>query len=169
MHVGFASAWAEVSTTVLAGVAASRAAYPTYRVISVGHSLGGALATLAGAYMREAGHPVDIYTYGAPRVGNSVFATFVTETQAGNEYRVTHTDDPVPKLPPMTTGYRHLSPEYWITNEEVEVSAADVQVCNGYATLECNAGTMSANQTAHVWYFGHTSGCGSDTWVMPLK
>ncbi|KAK3316909.1 Alpha/Beta hydrolase protein [Apodospora peruviana] len=169
VHVGFASAWEEVEDQVIAGVAAARAANPTYSLVVTGHSLGGAVATLATACLRQAGHPADLYTYGSPRVGNIIFAQFVTE-QAGNEYRVTHTDDPVPKLPPITLNYAHTSPEYWITTDENEVvSASEITVCNGYTTLDCNAGALGVNATAHVWYFGHTSGCGPDEIILPLK
>ncbi|KAM7183476.1 Alpha/Beta hydrolase fold [Rhypophila sp. PSN 637] len=170
VHAGFASAWSEVSAVVLAGVASARAANPPYTVVSTGHSLGGAIATLAAAYLREAGHPTDLYTYGSPRVGNSVFAKHVTETQGlGAEYRVTHTDDPVPKLPPITTNYRHLSPEYWINTDNNAIAASQIEVCTGYATLGCNAGTLGANATAHVWYFGHISGCGPEELILPLR
>ncbi|KAK4217582.1 Alpha/Beta hydrolase protein [Rhypophila decipiens] len=171
VHAGFASAWSEVSAVVLTGVASARAANPTYSVISTGHSLGGAVATLAAAYLREAGHPTDLYTYGSPRVGNFVFAEYVTETQGGlgAEYRVTHTDDPVPKLPPIATNYRHLSPEYWINTDTDAVAASQIEVCTGYATLGCNAGTLGANATAHVWYFGPISGCGPDELILPFE
>ncbi len=82
-------------------------------MVATGHSLGGAVATLAAAYLRAAGNAVDLYTYGSPRVGNDAFANFVS-AQAGLEIRVTHLDDPVPRLPPLLFSYRHTSPEYWL-------------------------------------------------------
>ncbi|KAM7211157.1 Alpha/Beta hydrolase fold [Rhypophila decipiens] len=161
VHAGFASAWSEPPPA---------RQNPTYTVVATGHSLGGAVATLAAAYLREAGHPTDLYTYGSPRVGNSIFAEYVTETQGlGAEYRVTHTEDPVPKLPPIATSYRHLSPEYWINTDNDAIAASQIEVCTGYATLGCNAGTLGANATAHVWYFGPISGCGPDEPILPLR
>lgn len=135
-----------------------------------GHSLGGAIATLAAAYLRQAGHPCDLYPYGSPRVGNLALASFIT-AQEGNEYRITHTDDPVPKLPPITLNYRHISPEYWINTENVEVMAEDVEVCSGFANLTgCNAGTGLGNNnaTAHVWYYGKIPACFAGELEIPI-
>ena len=44
-------------------------------VIVCGHSLGGAIATIAAVYLLEAGiSQINLYTYGSPRVGDSDFA-----------------------------------------------------------------------------------------------
>lgn len=57
-----------------------------------GHSLGGALATLAGAALR----PRAIYSFGAPRLGDAAFAAAL----AAPLHRVVHGRDVVPELPP---------------------------------------------------------------------
>ncbi|KAM7205874.1 Alpha/Beta hydrolase fold [Rhypophila sp. PSN 637] len=159
VHLGFAAAWEESSAAVIAGIQAAKAANPSYKLVITGHSLGGAVGTLAAAYLRQLGYPADLYTYGSPRVGNEAFVKFVSE-QAGAEYRVTHTDDPVPKLPPLQANFRHTSPEYWITSKNnVVPSTTDVSVCTGYGTKDCNESTPGFNTTAHVWYFGPIAGC----------
>lgn len=65
----------------------------------VGHSLGGALASLTAEWI---GHryrkPVQLYTFGAPRVGMRGFATKSTFS-GGKIYRCTHGADPVPMVP----------------------------------------------------------------------
>ncbi len=65
----------------------------------VGHSLGGALATLTAEWVRiRYSRPVKLYTFGAPRAGLNGFAeksTFGCE----KIYRCTHGADPVPKVP----------------------------------------------------------------------
>lgn len=160
-HTGFLAGWLELSASVTAGVAAARKAHPGYAVATAGHSLGGAVATLAAAYLRAAGVPVDIYSYGSPRVGNDAFAAFVTG-QAGLEVRVTHLDDPVPKLPPILFGYRHTSPEYWLSTGDAHTTAytaANVQVCAGTANTNCNAGTGGLDVDAHLYYLGPISAC----------
>jgi hypothetical protein len=103
---------------------------------------------------------MDLYTYGSPRVGNLAFVTFVTN-QAGAEYRVTHADDPVPRVPPIVFSYRHTSPEYWIDPEDTErtVTASSVVVCQGYSNFNCNAGTSGLDIGAHQWYFEQTGAC----------
>lgn len=100
---------------------------------------------------------------GSPRVGNLAFAKFVTE-QTGAEYRATHYDDPVPRLPPIVLGYYHTSPEYWLeagpaTNIDYAISGIDI--CTGYANTSCNAGTGGFDGDAHEYYFQYM-GCGDD-------
>jgi hypothetical protein len=63
-------------------------------VYLTGHSLGGAIAQIMGLWLSEAGHNVQIYTFGSPKVSTTFF---------GNDpphYRVAIMSDPVPYLPP---------------------------------------------------------------------
>ncbi|KAI2615910.1 alpha/beta-hydrolase [Hypoxylon sp. NC1633] len=164
VHVGFLTAYEEISEDLLAGVAAAQAAQPSYKIIFTGHSLGGAVATLAAGFARDQGFAVDVYSYGSPRVGNEEFVEFVT-AQPGLETRVTHLDDPVPRLPPILLGYRHTSPEYWLsdgTSNTTEYAPADIEVCDGFANTDCNAGTFGLDVDAHLFYFEHISGCSPD-------
>ncbi|MEQ1533939.1 MAG: lipase family protein [Sideroxydans sp.] len=68
-----------------------------------GHSLGGALATLAAARHR----PSALYTFGSPRVGD---IDFVRSLQPMEEiiHRVVNPKDIVTTLPPEILGYRHI-------------------------------------------------------------
>lgn len=147
----------------MSGVKAARAQYPSYKIVVTGHSLGGAIATVATANLRAAGIAnIDMYTYGSPRVGNAAFVDFVS-AQPGLEIRVTHLDDPVPRLPPIIFGYRHTSPEYWLSTGDattVNYGTADVKVCTGNANTGCNAGTLGLDADAHNYYLGPIAGCG---------
>ena len=75
------------------------------RIAVVGHSLGGALATLAfssisSRYDLARFEPVGV-VFGAPRVGSTSFArAFQTVTAPGSFWRYEIAEDPVPKLPP---------------------------------------------------------------------
>lgn len=161
VHSGFWEAWTNTRAAVLAGVAEATSAHPGYKVVVTGHSLGAAVATLAAADLRVNGTSADLYNYGSPRVGNDIFANFVTN-QTGINVRVTHTDDPVANLPPNWIDYRHISPEYWIEQGDVNVMASDIEVLYGIANTDGNAGQPGFNTTAHVWYFGHISACEGD-------
>ncbi|KAI0380770.1 alpha/beta-hydrolase [Hypomontagnella monticulosa] len=164
VHTGFLTGYNEIEDDLLAGVAAATAAQPSYKIVFTGHSLGGAVSTVAAGYARAKGYAVDLYTYGSPRVGNAEFADFIT-AQPGAEFRVTHLDDPVPRLPPLLIDYRHTSPEFWLsdgTSNQTEFSVADVKVCDGNANTDCNAGTSGLDIDAHLFYFEHISGCGQD-------
>lgn len=68
----------------------------------VGHSLGGAIATLTADWLRASSSVAraNLYTFGSPRVGLSMFADKCTErVLASNIYRAHHETDPVPMLP----------------------------------------------------------------------
>ena len=72
-----------------------------HNVHCVGHSLGGALATLAAERIAAEGlgKPA-LYTFGSPRVGSGAFAQKLTASiSPGNIYRVYHKTDIVSMLP----------------------------------------------------------------------
>ncbi|MFC1750470.1 lipase family protein [Pseudomonadota bacterium] len=68
----------------------------------VGHSLGGALATLAADSLSHHGlaSNIKLYTFGCPRVGFEPFSRrLTTNIGANNIYRVYHNTDPVSMIP----------------------------------------------------------------------
>lgn len=72
---------------------------PVKGIHCVGHSLGGALAALTSEWIRHRYRKtVQLYTFGAPRVGMKGFAT---QSSFGEDriYRCTHGADPVPLVP----------------------------------------------------------------------
>lgn len=160
VHTGFQNAWIEIGASVKAAIASAAKANPGYKIVSTGHSLGGAVATLAAAYLRADGNAVDLYTYGSPRVGNEAFANFVS-AQAGAEWRVTHGDDPVPRLPPIIFGYRHTTPEYWLDGGSFDVTynLDEIIICEGSANVSCNGGTFGLDIIAHLRYLQDVSAC----------
>ena len=72
-----------------------------HTVHCVGHSLGGALATLTADWLKaNSSRNVKLYTFGSPRVGLELYAN-KTARAIGSEniYRVYHQTDPVPMVP----------------------------------------------------------------------
>lgn len=174
VHGGFLSSWTASKDQVTTSLTQARAANPGYQVIATGHSLGAAIATLAAADLRQQGFNIALvcisclydtltnckqYTYGSPMVGNSNFANFVTN-QGGGNFRVTHANDAVPKLPGYILDYRHVSPEYWVTTPSGQtVDPNAIKVSSGILDLWGNQGTFLASISDHLWYFNAISGC----------
>jgi len=75
-----------------------------FEIEAVGHSLGGALAILAG-YNDLADY---VTTFGAPRVGNTKFATVLSDFCIHRRY--VHDADIVPRVPFLALGFRHDGP-----------------------------------------------------------
>ena len=154
VHVGFWASWLQIRAAVITAVASAAARHPDFAVVVTGHSLGGAVGHLAASALRTMGVDCDLYTYGSPRVGNLVLTRFLG-SQAGAEYRVTHAADPVPRLPPLIFNYRHTSPEYWVYGADVNA----IRVCEGSASVGCNAGSRGFDIDAHSDYFGRIGAC----------
>ncbi|POR31024.1 Lipase [Tolypocladium paradoxum] len=161
IHAGFAEGWEDIAAAATGAMTTARSANPGYKFIITGHSLGGAVATLATAYLRRNGFAADAYTFGSPRVGNDHFANFMS-SQPGGQWRVTHRDDPVPRLPPIFLGYRHVSPEFWLASgkpSQNDYRISDIKTCPGIANTACNGGTFGFNVISHLLYLGDTAGC----------
>lgn len=75
-----------------------------------GHSLGGALATLAVAKLRlEQDEPVNgLYTYGAPRTGDRDFQRTFDADFMPQTFRYVNNSDIVTRVPFRTMGYSHV-------------------------------------------------------------
>ena len=74
----------------------------------VGHSLGGAVATIIAAHYAGRGKPVNLYTFGSPRVGG-MGSHKALEHRIGkqNIYRVAHDLDPISLIGPFP--YVHVN------------------------------------------------------------
>lgn len=149
-HCGFQDAYDELRSDTELAVASALAANPGYGLVVTGHSLGGSVAAIAAGELRANGYTLDAYTYGAARVGNNALANAI-----GFVYRVTHTVDPVPRLPPMFVGYRHPTTEYWLAegaDTQVDYTKDDIVLCPGTNNDDCNAGTFGLSIDAHLHY-----------------
>jgi hypothetical protein len=100
-----------------------------------------------------------MYSFGAPRVGGRELSAFISGQEGGN-YRVTHRNDPVPKLPLLLVGFVHVSPEYYVDAVNgAEVGMKDVQLFRGAVSFGGNGKWVGVDVEAHRWYFGRVYGC----------
>lgn len=158
-HGGFWQSWVDARPGVLAAIKKASASAPTYKIVASGHSLGGAIATLATAQLRNEKRDVALYTFGAPRVAGSKLSEYIS-AQPGGNFRVTNWNDPVPRLPPFFLDYTHITPEYYI-NRQTGLAAAfgDIKIFEGANNLLGNGAWIATDVAAHLWYFNSISKC----------
>lgn len=86
-------------------LAAIKRLSPRKRLVLSGHSLGGALATLAAPDLarRTRFRPPHVYTYGSPKVGNAEFAA-AYDRVVGHSMRIINRNDLVALFPPSEGG-----------------------------------------------------------------
>jgi len=93
-----------------------------------GHSLGAALATLAGDRFRRSrealglGELRGIYTFGSPLVGNRAFVDGFNRRCGDRSYRFVNDRDAVTRVPPPIFGYRHVNTERFIGFDDPDVT-----------------------------------------------
>jgi hypothetical protein len=101
-HRGFSNAFNRVAPAMIEAVTKFLKEHPDAKLLCTGHSLGGALASLAAMELKRlnmTGSGLSVYTFGAPRLGNRALATFVFDLFEGsNFYRVVNSHDVVPRL-----------------------------------------------------------------------
>lgn len=113
VHVGFYETYKSISDDVLGCIMQHLTLYPGTEVICVGHSMGGACAVHCAVDLRVRlgpSHPLQVYSFGSPRVGNHKYARmynlFVPET-----YRVVYNQDVVVTVPKFLFYYKHVGVE----------------------------------------------------------
>jgi triacylglycerol lipase len=78
-----------------------------------GHSLGGAMAAVCAVRCKISpipSNPQAIFSYGAPRVGNRAYTSFLKV----KHYRWVNNNDIVARIPPRWLGYRHMGQEIYL-------------------------------------------------------
>jgi hypothetical protein len=110
VHLGFEQLWRRVRGSVFQGL---RNAPKGARITIVGHSLGGAMATLGAADIkRNLGRDVnvDLWTVGCPRVGFMRFRNNFNNLIPKN-FRVVNQGDVVPHVPSVLQFFAHVGKE----------------------------------------------------------
>jgi triacylglycerol lipase len=97
VHIGFNHAFNSMLPDIRQFISAAKA---TGYIHCIGHSLGGAVASLAADWVsRNTVNTPKLYTFGAPRVGTDWFVKSTTSSiRESNMHRVYHRTDPVPMV-----------------------------------------------------------------------
>ena len=103
--------------------------FPNRPILLTGHSLGGAVATIAAAEWHNKYNIRAIYTYGQPAVGRGDFVPFMNNSYGTKFFRFVNNNDIVPQVPP---NFQHVGRLFQFDSgthlqsqfESVEVSTA---------------------------------------------
>ncbi|CBZ36652.1 lipase, putative [Leishmania donovani] len=181
IHRGFYSAYSSLRTQMIEDVLLLHARYPFYTLFITGHSLGGAMAMLAavelttwnmleadvlGKDVQSRGAvspplhlaPVELYTFGEPRVGNGYFSNWsLSVLTRKRSFRLTHARDPVPHVPPRTFTYVHMPREVWYPTD-----GEKYHLCRGTGFSEdplCSNSVFGTRVSDHLIYLGICTRC----------
>ena len=98
VHAGFETTFESFRPTIREFLGAAKTKPTAIHVI--GHSLGGALATLTADFLAQQHISTRLYTFGCPRTGFESFSRNLTrQLGAENIFRVHHSADPVTMVP----------------------------------------------------------------------
>uniref|UniRef100_A0A7I4YTD3 Lipase_3 domain-containing protein n=1 Tax=Haemonchus contortus TaxID=6289 RepID=A0A7I4YTD3_HAECO len=128
-----------------------------YELWITGHSLGGALASLAASYIAHnklfPANKIKVVTFGQPRTGDKSYAAAV-EKEVPYIFRITHAHDEVPHLPlENMEGYYHHKTEAFY-NKGMAVGA-HYYVCYdmGESTFCSDGNLLDTSTKDHLHYF----------------
>lgn len=148
VHTGFYDAYMGLKEPIHEALVTLREEHPSAMVLFTGHSLGAAIAELAVVDMMVArglnlGHRAQLVTFGCPRVGDHAFATYA-EASLNLSWRVTHSSDIVPHVPPEDFGFWHAATEVWYPDNNLSH-----EICEGG---EAPAGSEDPHCSDSRWW-----------------
>ena len=156
---GFDTLWPSMEVEVKALLSKN----PSYQIWVTGHSLGGAMASLAStwlAYYKIASRKnIILYTFGMPRVGDYDYA-LQHDQLVNNSWRVVNDDDLVPHFPTMASlsifnGPYHHGVEVFYSEEATSVNSPHKE-CHGKPYNEdvtCSFSKIPRSIEKHKTYF----------------
>lgn len=141
----FKVAYDKISPCMIESMKEQISNYPNYNVSITGHSLGGAIASIAIADLTCMGIIKDkhsaLYTFGMPKVGNRQYA-LEHNRLVTSRWRVVHRNDPVPHYPVSTLfpdSPLHHRTEVFYPSKHMLPTDIDYSICNGSDNNECGS------------------------------
>ncbi|KAK3441013.1 hypothetical protein EUGRSUZ_B01272 [Eucalyptus grandis] len=164
VHHGFYSAYhnTTIRPGILNAVKRAKELYGDVNIMVTGHSMGGAMAAFCGLDLRVncLAESVQVMTFGQPRIGNAVFASYYSEL-VPNSFRVTNGHDIVPHLPPYyhyfpQKTYHHFPREVWLYNVNLESLVYTIEkICDDTGEdPSCSRSVTGSSISDHLVYFG---------------
>ncbi|ONK63442.1 uncharacterized protein A4U43_C07F15200 [Asparagus officinalis] len=182
VHRGFYLAYHNTTLRpgILSAVQRTKELYGNLPIMVTGHSMGGAMASFCALDLTvNCGESdVQLMTFGQPRIGNAVFASYFSRLLP-KTIRVTHEHDMVPHLPPYYScfprkTYHHFPREVWLHNAGIGslVYLVD-EICDSTGEDPNCSRSVSGNSILdHLTYYGIQ--LSADSWgscriVMDIK
>jgi hypothetical protein len=152
-HQGFVKAIGDIWDPLFAATDAERK--KSDRPIWVtGHSLGGALAFLAAwLFRRKFVNVHQVYTFGAPMIGNDVAIQALDREYADKIFRFVNRPDPVPRLPTLSliaNHYVHCQKEMSLGEAVATAEASGVDFLKDFAGKAVE-GVLNATLIDDIW------------------
>lgn len=119
VHKGFLKAYKSVKSQI---DTIALPEFENYDIITCGHSLGGALATICGADISTT-NKIYTITFGSPRVGNTKFVS-IFKDHVTLCYRFIHHNDIVPTMPRIN--YNHVDKQIRLDDNGKEISYMNI-------------------------------------------
>ena len=118
VHQGFQGAMLDVWPAMRAELRGFRKKHGAHPLWLTGHSLGGAMATLAAAQLIRADEPFyGVYTFGQPRCGDREFARVFNIEAKSRFFRFQNNNDIVTRVPARIVGYSHVGTFIYIGSD----------------------------------------------------
>lgn len=157
---GFYDLYDVLKPSIISTLSDMSSKYHTNKLLITGHSLGGALATVAAFDMLYYKQPYEVsylITFGSPRVGNYDFSEYFNMFSIYSK-RITHYYDIVPHVPEEFLGYRHISNEIWYNEHN-----SDYVICNDNDSEDNSCSdscspTKCTSTSDHMYYMNISMG-----------
>lgn len=138
VHKGFQNTFRSYIRQVESFVDINKLGFKPTVIHCMGHSLGGALANLNAAALRELGYNTVMYTLAAPRVGQVPYAEFLSNRfNENNVFRVSNESDPVPMVscfPYVHAPY--LYGTYLLEGGALKINPLNHKIGKGYTGIQ---------------------------------
>ncbi|KAI0366056.1 alpha/beta-hydrolase [Pilatotrama ljubarskyi] len=153
VHEGFANQQAKTAAAILTATKNLISKNGATTVITVGHSLGGALAELDALFFTlnlPSSIHVKSVTYGTPRVGNPTYATLF-DSKVPDFKRINNEQDPIPIVPGRFLGFQHPHGEIHILGAGNAVSCpGDDDATDSQCTISSVPNITKGNIIDHL-------------------
>lgn len=158
--------------------------YPEYRLVITGHSLGAALASIAGIELKLRGYDPVVITYAKPLMFNTQMKEWVDDLFQTEEvdknfrengrldfrkgyFRVVHDEDYIPMVPP---NYKGAGLEIFIKKKNLPHQLLDLEYKGTKSYYDCDSSDWEGmsqslsngdwlHRKEHCSYFIYISGC----------